>query len=230
MRTINISCNDLPGCALALGQQGENNALQVVIDISDWIDAYGEGSVTLALKRPTDSDAYPVALEVDGSEAVWTVSSSDTAIAGTGLAQLSFVVGNVVAKSVAFRTQVFFSVEAKAAPPDPYLTWFDYIISLIQQGGGGGGITDMPIIVVDDTNAVGGAIVGAAKTAEPNYTPMGSLTSEKASVVSDVGWGFSYNNYKLTISGLTINKASVVSDAAWRGTGVNLINKAKEGE
>ena len=133
MKTIKIA----PHAALlsfSLGRRGENAVTQVEFDFSAWVQEFGAGVVSLLVKRPTDSSAYPVVLTTDGNTAVWTVSGTDTAFEGIGKAEFVYTVDEQIAKSLVFITQVEADIGAPSAtPPDPYETWLDTLTELAAQ-------------------------------------------------------------------------------------------------
>ena len=64
---------------IPLGKQGENNAVRVVWPgIADKCRTlYGDGIFSLVAKRPGETEPYPVAVELDGSDLIWIVSEAD---------------------------------------------------------------------------------------------------------------------------------------------------------
>ena len=111
-----------------IGKQYEHIVDHIPFDFSPWFEEFGEGNIVLTVLRPTDTIAYPVALDVDGTVATWTVTATDTAYKGMGKAQLSYLVGEAVKKSIVYSIIVIGSIEATEDPPDPYQTWLDRAI------------------------------------------------------------------------------------------------------
>ena len=108
-----------------LGRQGENLATQVIYDLSDWIAEYGDGTAELIHKRVGDLQPYPVAAVRDGNTLIWTVTSTDTAVAtkppiGYGKCEMRWYVGDVLAKSKTWKTLVSQAMDtpSETAPPD----------------------------------------------------------------------------------------------------------------
>lgn len=117
------------GSILPLGKQGENLARKIQFDISRWISTFGPGTVQLLHQRSGDEAPYPVAVEQDGTLAIWKVSSADTASAGTGRTELQYYVGDTLAKSETWMTKVFPALgPAAETPPDPYQSWVDRVL------------------------------------------------------------------------------------------------------
>lgn len=116
MRTVAMT----PGITNNIGRQGENLATVVTFDLSEFINTFGTGVPQLLVLRPGDRYPYPVALTVDGTTASWTITSTDTMIAGTGNAELRWYVDdNVLAKSVLYSTQISRALVDPIAPPPP---------------------------------------------------------------------------------------------------------------
>lgn len=117
--------------SLILGKQGENDARPIVFDFTAWAYAFGDGVAILAVKRNGDTAAYPVTLTFDGYKALWRVSDVDTAKAGSGSAELKYLVNDVVVKSETFRTYVYDSISENPGPvPDPYENWLSTLVEL----------------------------------------------------------------------------------------------------
>lgn len=117
---------------LLLGRQMENEARRIIVDLSAWISAYGEGKAVLAHQRPGEAAPYIVNAAQDGSALTWTVTNTDTAFAGRGQAELRWMVGDVLAKSVVFPTRVKASITADEMIPDALQSWYDAMIEYIE--------------------------------------------------------------------------------------------------
>lgn len=88
----------------------------------------------LAVRRPLDKSPYPAVCEVSGDDVTWVVSAADTAQNGTGECELSYLVGDVVAKSQTWGTLILRSLtgdEPGEPPEDPAKAWFAAIQSQI---------------------------------------------------------------------------------------------------
>ena len=114
---------------LPLGKQGENLARKIQFNISRWISTFGPGTVQLLHQRRGDEAPYPVAVEREGNFAVWTVTSADTAAAGTGRAELQYYVGDALAKSDTWMTNVLAALgPAGETPPEAQQGWVDQVL------------------------------------------------------------------------------------------------------
>lgn len=120
------------GSILPLGKQGENLARKIQFDLSRWISNFGPGTVQLLHQRSGDEAPYPVAVEQEGNLAVWTVTSADTAAAGTGRAELQYYVGDALAKSETWMTKVLPALgDASETPPEAQQGWVDQVLAQV---------------------------------------------------------------------------------------------------
>ena len=114
-----------PGVHLALGRKGENVARQVVFDLRLWRSAYGDGAVSLCAKRAGDAEPYPCGVTQDEDTAVWVLRAADVDKPGWGNVQLSYYVGDTLAKSQTWRTLVAPSLCACGDPGEVQQGWLD---------------------------------------------------------------------------------------------------------
>lgn len=114
-----------PGVHLALGRKGENVARQVVFDLRLWRAAYGDGAVSLCARRAGDAEPYPCGVTQDEDTAVWVLRAADVDKPGWGDVQLSYYVGDTLAKSQTWRTLVAPSLCACGDPGEVQQGWLD---------------------------------------------------------------------------------------------------------
>lgn len=114
-----------PGVHLALGRKGENVARQVVFDLRAWRAAYGDGAVSLCAKRAGDAEPYPCGVTQEEDTAVWVLRAADVDKPGWGDVQLSYYVGDTLAKSQTWRTLVAPSLCACGDPSEVQQGWLD---------------------------------------------------------------------------------------------------------
>ena len=114
-----------PGVHLALGRKGENVARQVVFDLRLWRAAYGDGAVSRCAKRAGDAEPYPCGVTQDEDTAVWVLRAADVDKPGWGNVQLSYYVGDTLAKSQTWRTLVAPSLCACGDPGEVQQGWLD---------------------------------------------------------------------------------------------------------
>lgn len=115
----------IPGQALWLGFQWENNARAVVFDFSPWVQEYGEGTLTLAYIPPGSKMAYPMEVLVTSTTGTWTLTNAVTQYAGYGWALWSYrrASDGLVVKSCKNVTTITASPEDGTAdgPEEPWV-------------------------------------------------------------------------------------------------------------
>lgn len=128
MKTITIK----EGCPnpINLGEKGENGVSAVLFDYSEWISDFGEGAISLLVKRKGDTAAYPVVLTTADGIATWTISDTDTAVQGYGKAEYVFTIDDKIAKSAVFSFYVAADLGPAGDHPDPYESWIDTLTAL----------------------------------------------------------------------------------------------------
>ena len=192
MRTVYAQKNK----KIILGRQGEDKAVRVVWPgiVSDWSSLYGDGSFQLSVRRFGDENAYPVVVEVSGDDIRFMVTSAETAIAGNGKCELTYIANGTIAKSATWETVVLNSLTGQTPsqpPEEPAKSWFtaiqgqignladlataskDNLVAAIneaaQSGGGGGSTVELDATLTQsgkaaDAKAVGDALAGKQNT------------------------------------------------------------------
>lgn len=107
-----------------MGFVGENEHTRVIIDCKKAFDEYPEAIPSLAVKN-AQGVTYPAATTRDGNIVIWDVLNSDLVNEGSGEIQLSFIVGDVVAKSYIGKTVVGRSIESTGEIPTPVESWIE---------------------------------------------------------------------------------------------------------
>lgn len=123
-----VNVNDDIQNRIVIGRLGENLATRVSFNIAEWISIFGEGMVSLLVKRPSDNEPYPVDLNVQNDLALWTVQSSDVSEIGIGQAELVYSVGETVVKSKIYALEIQKALEGSADIPEPYENYVQTII------------------------------------------------------------------------------------------------------
>lgn len=114
---------------LFIGRQGENLAREIEFDISGWAETFGEGTVHALHRRKDDPLPYPLNLTVADGKVVWTVTSADTAQTGCGECELRYVVGDVLVKSMIYKTFVAPSLEGEMQNPEALPDWITEVLA-----------------------------------------------------------------------------------------------------
>lgn len=122
MRSVSVRLADLERCTIPIGFVDENLHTQVRFDCKKMFDEYPAALPSLAVSPPEGS-TYPAIVTKDGDYVVWDVTASDCASDGNGEIQLTFVVGEIVAKSYVGRIRVTRSLNPSGEIPDPVQDW-----------------------------------------------------------------------------------------------------------
>nr|DAG64281.1 MAG TPA: collagen triple helix repeat protein [Caudoviricetes sp.] len=117
---------------IPVGRQGENEAQRIIWPdiVTSWSKLYGDGVFSFAVKRNGDDTPYPAVVTTENGSLVWVPTNADTANVGFGSCELVYTVGDVIAKSQTWRTEVYPSLtgEGEVDPPEPYQSWVDEVI------------------------------------------------------------------------------------------------------
>lgn len=121
------------GLSIDIGRQGENLARNIYFDLSELINTYGEGTATLVHMRPLDKAPYVCAVTRTDTFLIWAPTSTDTSYAGAGKCELRWVVGDVLAKSIVYRTSVAESITGDSTVPSEYESWYEALLEHISE-------------------------------------------------------------------------------------------------
>ena len=131
MNTINVKVGETTD-SINLGRRGENEATEVVFDVSSLVSTYGAGNPVLLAKRAQDSTAYPVSATSEDNTVTWLVNSADTAYKGSGECELYWYVGDVLAKTVVWSTWVSDDIGEEGEAPEPQQGWVTQMLEDMQ--------------------------------------------------------------------------------------------------
>lgn len=189
------------GVLLPLGRRGENEALEVRVNIAKWIDDYGNGSFGGLAQRYGEDEPYPVTITVNGDYACWLVTDIDTAIEGYGKFELDYIVGGVLAKSGMWRTKVQPSVAEPGPVPDPYESWVEDVLEMGARVLGS----------VDPTLSVPGAAADAKVTGD-RLADLKSAIGEVVQFTPSPNFfpGFSEDGYLANADGSEVDSTAYV--------------------
>lgn len=169
MKTITINALTEGKKLLPLGRQGENEALQIVFNVSELIADYGEGTAVLVAQRSQDVAPYAIVTTQSDKTVTWTISSTDTLYQGVGKANLMWNVNNTIAKTIDFDTYVFPSISGIVTVPDALESWYNEMIEYINS------------IAVDDTKIE--EVVNEYLEEHPIEAPVTSVNNKTGAVV-----------------------------------------------
>lgn len=110
-----------PAEPIRLGRQGEKGVTRVEFDLLLFVQEHGQGTAQLLVKRAGETVVYPADLDQSGTTATWDIGAEWTAAAGCGYCELNWFVGDTLAKSEVYRTEVLRSLEGETMDdaPDP---------------------------------------------------------------------------------------------------------------
>lgn len=128
MKTIIEAPND---GVLSLGRQGENLARRIAFKLPpNWDMSDPAASVQLVARRAEESTAYPVMLSCEDDVYYWDVTSADTGRDGYGLCELRYMLGDVLAKSMTWITNVAESIsDDLTEPPDAAQNYLSQVMA-----------------------------------------------------------------------------------------------------
>lgn len=133
MIDVNVKTSPCVNPKILIGRQAENNAVNIIFDLSFLINHFGDGTATLVHQRTKDNAPYIVTTQQNGSTLSWNVTNIDTAYVGVGQAELRWTVGDTLAKTVIYKTWTVKSITANTVMPDVYQSWYDAMINYIDQ-------------------------------------------------------------------------------------------------
>ena len=157
-------------CAVPLGIQGENGALEYTADVSDWLAIWPSGVVSLILQAADGSDPYIADTSIDRDTGIvtWHITGNDTATVGNGKGELRLVDGETIKKSYMFPTYVAPGITTEPGdPPTPTPSWINDMLEVA---------SDIQT-VIDDAEAARDAAQAAQAAAE---TAQGAAETARA--------------------------------------------------
>lgn len=184
---------------LALGRCGENLATEWAFDVSAWVSEYGSsGTFVLLHQRNGDDAPYPVTTTMDGTTVLWAVTSADVANPGAGMAELQYVVDEVIVKSAIWTTYVKAALDDPTTVPDPETGWVADLIRQIQEivdgiegGGGGTSVTVDSALSSTSENPVQNKVIYSALNSKADSTAIPSPASTTPAALGTAATGSS---------------------------------------
>lgn len=137
MDVLNYCAKSLSRVTIPLGRQLDHDVLAITVDVGEWLTEYPDGVIAGYATLPGNDKSYPLSIEMDGDNAVWTVREGDTAKAGYGKFQVALIGADGKKKHSAIAdTIILASLSAKAGetPPDPYKPWMDQVAQDVSGG------------------------------------------------------------------------------------------------
>ena len=120
-----------PGQLIQIGRLGENQYIRVLFDISGYLSEIPGASFTLLNTLPGETTAYPVpSVTVDSQYLYWTIESRDVSVRGLGECELIVKQGDVIAKSVIYRTNIARALDGSGEIPEVWDSWQEVFAGL----------------------------------------------------------------------------------------------------
>lgn len=123
---------------LNLGRQGEYNVRDVIFDMSDFQQKYGDGTATI-VHFPANGSAYTVpslsgeskdSAILDGESLIWTIGKLATRYDGNGIAIITWVTLDGLKKSIKYNTYCKESVGDYGADKSAQQSYIDQMAEL----------------------------------------------------------------------------------------------------
>ena len=117
------------GVTIHIGRVGEHLATDVIFDISNWVEEYGEGTAELVVNQ--NGESYPQFTTREDNHIIWTVTNSNTADAGMGKCELFYLANRngerSIVKSAIYDIIVTNSLdyEEGTEPPPGFESWIE---------------------------------------------------------------------------------------------------------
>ena len=113
-----------PMQTIRLGRVGENERQRVAFDVSALLAELPGASFTIVNQGPGDVAAYPCpGVTVEDGVLYWPITSAELKATGRGRCELIVTVGDTVAKSVIYATQVLEALDGSGDAPEPWDSW-----------------------------------------------------------------------------------------------------------
>ena len=129
-----ITINASPMQAIRLGRVGENERQRVAFDVSALLAELPGAAFTIINQGPGDAAAYPcpgVSLE-DGT-LYWPITSAELQQTGRGRCELIVTVGDVVAKSIIYGTEILEALDGSGEAPEPWDGWLTEFAGMVAE-------------------------------------------------------------------------------------------------
>lgn len=184
---------------ILIGRQGENLACQIVFDVSGWETEYGPGGVELIFQRNRNELPYPVAVDRDGSNILWTVTATDTELPGeNGHCELRYYVGETIVKSQVWTTRVIPAVPVPTAetPPETEHGWVDQVLAAGAEAKQAADRAEKAVVNAPHIGANGNWYIGTEDSGVSATGPAGRDGADgKNGLPGDKGDPFTYEDF-----------------------------------
>ena len=121
-----ILIDAIPNGRTQIGRLGENDHRGIRFPSAATLAMYPDATVTVLHQRPGDPAAYPVDpanVTVNDGYVIWEIKNADLSAVGTGIAEVVYTQGSIVAKTEYYNTQILPALDNSATPPEPWESW-----------------------------------------------------------------------------------------------------------
>jgi hypothetical protein len=177
---------------LTIGQQGENAANTVQIDMTPWVEEFPNARFHLLFKAYNENSPIPMVTEYDGETHVltWTITLSATEIAGVGYTEVRAldVENGVLKKSRIIPTTVENSVTGVEGGtiPMPYEDWVNTVLNYTDQAIDARNDAIDAQTAAETAQAAAEAAQGAAETAQGKAEDAQDAAEETAASIAGI--------------------------------------------
>lgn len=161
------------GEILDLGKRGENQVRRIAFDLTDFIVSFGEGTPQLTVTRPMETCAYAAMLTREDGTVYWDIGREWTACCGIGACQLSWYVGETLAKSEIYSFRVSDSLDEGEGAPEPAQVYLEQVQQFAVRAEEAAG-------QVGDAVKSAGAFESSAKTAAEESASSAASANDSA--------------------------------------------------
>lgn len=131
MVTQTVTVDECNKPEIIIGRRGTFGTEEIIFDLSDLIESYGNGSAVLMVKRPKDIAAYPTTTTQNENQLSWIPNEIDTSYKGSGACELFWYVDGGLSKSVVYPLIIERDIGTTSETvPDPYESWIDDLTAL----------------------------------------------------------------------------------------------------
>lgn len=118
------------GEGMKLGRCGENLARQVVFDVSEWEQVYGDGVAELLYQRKGDERPYVMEITREEGKVLWPITAWHTEVPGYGKCELRYYQGETLVKSAIWKTSVHaaMGMPTEEAPTEAEQGWLEQML------------------------------------------------------------------------------------------------------
>lgn len=213
IRRIPLNVERLPD-KISLGHGSENEAVQLAVDVSAWVNAWPACSISINFLRPYEDIFYTVSGTLDGGLYTYEVTDTDTAIAGTGTMEFVCTEGGKLAASAVAR----FTIDERLlgtqspTPPEPVQSWYTRALQAADDAEGSAQRAETAAESIESIEPRVDALENIVETSE---TIEWNQLVQNGNFASADGWNKAHGSHTFSVANneavLTVSSTSVKS-------------------